>query len=278
MNDLLKQDRSRNAAESAPLRLSRRRAFAPAHGFTLVELLVTISIIGVLLSLLAPALVRTIGSARGFKCVTSLRAVAFDFALFADQNMHGPRGADAALNNRFRIATFQESEYGIDEFWAFGDLDLVTLEADDAGNHMRCSEMSGAITLSRNKPCTAAGSMAPPQNVSYGFNARLNRIEVNGPFGPAAQTALLSHEILERGDVPLLWDVDGAQAYQQGVNTPQFSAPAMESQFLYANNRHWFPAMRHNGAMNVAFVGGHVLTTRTPLEEPGWLWGYQPPQ
>lgn len=245
-------------------------------GFTLVELMVTIAIIGVLLSLLAPALQRTIASARGFKCQTTLRNIAFDFALFADPTVHGSRGADAQLSNRFRIATFQESEYGSDEFWTHGNASEVTFEAGDRLDHMRCTEVSGAVTLRRNLPCTTAGSIGPSPHVSFGFNARLNRVETQGPFGIQATPVFLTSDIMQESDVPLLWDVDGALAQSKGVLTPQFSAPALDSQFLYVNDKHWFPAMRHGGAMNVAFVGGHVISTRAPLEEPGWRWDYSP--
>src|SRR5690606_24251731 len=57
----------------------------PRRGFTIVELLVTISIVAVLLSLLAPAIRSTIGASRGFKCTMALRAVAMDFVLYADE-------------------------------------------------------------------------------------------------------------------------------------------------------------------------------------------------
>lgn len=238
--------------------------------------MVTVAIIGVLLSLLAPALQRTIGSARGFKCQAALRNVAFDFALFADPAIHPSRGADAQHNNRFRISTFQESEYGIDEFWSHGDQAQVTIEPGESLDHMRCSEVAGAMTISRNVPCTDAGSIGPAQNVSYGFNARLNRIEVTAPWGIQSEPVLLTHEIMESPDVPLLWDVDGAHALANGVNTPQFSTPTLDMQYLYGNDRFWFPGKRHNGSVNVAFIGGHVLSSRQPLEEAGWQWGFAP--
>lgn len=266
----------RSLTERAAPATSPPAHFTAPRAFTLVEMLVTIAIIGVLLSLLAPALQRTIGSARGFKCQTALRNIAFDFALFADPAIHGSRGSDAQFNNRFRLATFQESEYGIDEFWAHGANSQVTIEAGAQLDHMRCAEVSGPITLKQNVPCTTGGSIGPVANVSFGFNARLNRAEVSTAFGVQAQAVLLAPDILEQTDVPLVWDVDGAAAQAKGVATPQFSAPAMDSVYLYANNKHWFPGTRHNGALNVAFVGGHVVSSRQPLEESGWRWDYAP--
>lgn len=249
---------------------------AGARGFTLIELAVTIGIIALLLSLLAPALRRTIGSARGFKCQATLRNLAFDFTLFADPRLHGPRGQDTQFNGRFRLSTFQESEYGIDEFWRFNDADTVTFEAGDSSDPLRCPEVAGALSLHRNTPCTSAGALTPPQHISYGFNSRLHRIEVNGQFGPVAQPVFLSSDILQHPDVPLAWDVDGVLALAKGSLIPQFSAPALDSIFLYVNDSAWWPALRHNGAVNVAFIDGSVRSSHQPLDEPGWRWGYSP--
>lgn len=190
--------------------------------------------------------------------------------------MHGPRGDDKRFNGRFRLATFQESEYGIDEFWAFGNSTSVTLEAGDSSDHLRCPEVAGALTLKRNAPCTSVGALMPPQHVSYGFNSRLHRAEVNGPFGVSANPVFMSSEILQNPNVPLAWDVDGAASLAGGNLTPQFSAPALDSLYLYANDRAWKPARRHNNSMNVAFVDGSVRSTRDPLNESSWKWSYVP--
>jgi prepilin-type processing-associated H-X9-DG protein len=91
----------------------------------------------------------------------------------------------------------------------------------------------------------------------------------------AVKTAL-THRILDVTGVPLVWDVDGRAAVAKGVN-PVFSAPSLDSVAVYANDRYWFPGTRHNGSMNVAFVGGHVLTTMRPIQDFGaGAWGFQP--
>lgn len=244
--------------------------------FTLVELMVSIAIIAVLLALFSPALGGALDAARNVKCQASLRTVAADFSHFADQTIHPDRGDDNQLRTRFRLSTFQEQAYAIDEFWAYGAAEEHELTESNESDPMRCASVSGAVRIAKHQACTSSGALNPPQNISYGFNARLHRAEVDGPGGfPLPRPVLLTGEILEQPDVPLLWDVDGREAFQKGV-LPQFTAPSLDSKAVYANDRFWFPGFRHGGVINVAFVGGHVLSTKKPLEESAWRWDYQP--
>ena len=72
-----------------------------------------------------------------------------------------------------------------------------------------------------------------------------------------------------------LFDGDGERARQLGV-PPVYAAPALDSQAVFVNDQFWFPGFRHNGAMNVVFMDGHVAASAQPLDEAGWRWGYQP--
>jgi len=248
------------------------------RGFTLVELLISIAIIAVLLSVLLPALSRTIGAARGFRCQVSLRSIAFDFTVFADDQLHGDRGSDAADvgPRRFRLETFQESQYGLDEFWRWDNPYAYTLPDAAKNDPMRCSEVKGAITLTNGMPCSSA--IDPPRNVSFGFNMRLHRAETFGPDGQwRLSSVVLSGGLLSQASakVPLVWDVDGATAEQRGAS-PVFSAPGAGSPGPYSGDGYWFPARRHNGATNCALLDGSVSTFSKSPAETGWDWSYQP--
>lgn len=243
--------------------------------FTLVELLVAIGVIAALMGVLLPAVSMALSTARGFRCQMSMRAVAFDFQIFADEMLHGDRGDDHRTRD-FRLETFQESQYGVDEFWRWGD-DLVQMELPDAvgNNPMRCPSVGTSLVLRRNLAC-GSGAVGPPQSVSYGFNMRLDRAEVIDASGrPRAVPVRLLPGIVQHADVPLLIDVDGQLAFERG-SQPIFTAPTLDSQGLYADDRFWYAARRHAGRANAAFLDGHVGSSSDPANEPGWRWDFQP--
>lgn len=244
------------------------------RAFTLIELLITIAIIAILSSLLLPALGGARTAARGFRCQMAQRAVAFDFSIYADDQLHGDRGDDDQLRRgRFRVETFQESQYGISEFWSWGSRQVVELPFEGS-DPMRCPEVDGEVVLRRNAPCSEGG-VAPPEHISYGFNLRLHMAEIDKGGRIRVQRVELTSEILEHPSVPLMWDVDGEIAKRNDVS-PVFSAPSLDSRGPFARDRYWFPAMRHGGSANFALMDGSVMATRTPLREEGWDWAFQP--
>ena len=241
------------------------------RAFTLIELLVSVAIIAVLIGLVLPAVSAAMKNARGFRCQMGLRSVAFDFSLFADDQLHGDRGTDTSAfgSHRFSLETFQESQYRIDEFWGWGNTLAYTVPDRSGRDPMRCSEVRGELTLVKNKACSS-GALIPPKNVSFAFNARLWRPEVQG----SAVFTTLTSAILDHPEVPLVWDADAGSAVAKGVS-PVFSTPSLGSKGAYADDEFWFPGQRHGGAMNVAFIGGHVESTSSPITQ-AWPWGFQP--
>jgi len=251
--------------------------------FTLVELLIVIAIVAVLLALIFPAIRGTLAAARSFRCQSSQRTIAFDFTVFADDQLHGDRGNDGVeLRNRalFRAETFQNSQYGTNEFWTYGEnVPTHTVPDTQGRDPMRCAEVDGNIKLTRALSCSIGG-VAPSKNVSYGLNIRLHWSEKRAAAG-LSYGVVLSNRILDGygivppSSLPLMMDVDGAAAAVRGTN-PVFVGPSLDSTTLFADNRFWFPGVRHNGTMNVAFMDGHVKATHRPLLE-GWAWGFEPP-
>ncbi|MCA9304153.1 MAG: prepilin-type N-terminal cleavage/methylation domain-containing protein [Phycisphaerales bacterium] len=238
-------------------------------------MLVVIAVVATLFGILLPMLSGSIERARMFKCQMSQRTVAFDFQIFADDQLHGDRGEDSGRST-FRIETFQESQYGVDEFWRWGG-DQQTHETPDSNGNdpMRCPSVRDPVTLRNNVACSS-GAVGPPQNISFGFNSRLDRAEIVDSHGrPRAVKARLHPSVVQESNVPLLIDVDGQRAFMIGAN-PIYTAPSLDSFGPYAGDRVWFPGLRHNGQANAAFMDGHVASSSTPDEEAGWRWDYQP--
>jgi prepilin-type N-terminal cleavage/methylation domain-containing protein/prepilin-type processing-associated H-X9-DG protein len=243
-------------------------------GFTLIELMIVVAIIAVLIGILSPAIHGAIVRARSFKCQMAQRSVAFDFQIFADPQLHGDRGDDGD-GATFSIETFQESQYGVDEFWLWGDAGAVDLPDAQGNDPMRCPDVREALTLRNNLACSN-GAVGPSASVSFGFNARLHRAETIDSRGrPRAELVSLRSDILNHANVPLLIDVDGQRASELGVN-PVYTAPSLDSQAVYANDRVWFPGLRHGGKANIAFMDGHVESSADPENMPGIDWAYQP--
>ncbi len=244
-------------------------------GFTLVELLVVISIIALLLAILGTALGKVSCATKSFVCKNNLKTVAFEFSLFADDYSHGHRGeSDQTGRSGFYVTDFQESLYGVDEFW---DLGVVTEAAYKPSRQpLICPAGPQFLERQQGQPCQSA--VNPQKNVSIGFNMRL--LSANVQHYPSGwwvlQDVRLDSRILEHPAVPLAFDVDGEKAVKRR-KYPFYSVPAVDEAGLYATDQFWFPASRHGEQLNACFIGGYVLSSGNPAHEPGWDWGYQPP-
>src|SRR5271169_6149273 len=67
---------------------SERAALARA-GFTLVELVVEIAMVGLLAMMLAPTMARTKPNSAAFQCQNNLRQLSFAWKMYADDNNGG---------------------------------------------------------------------------------------------------------------------------------------------------------------------------------------------
>ena len=244
-------------------------------GFTLVELLVVLAVIGLLLALLLPALASVKSEMRTLKCSSNLRSICFKFQLFASGQSENGRGDSEVLGpNRFFISDFVESIYRIDEFWDAPDSSFDRLQASN--DIALCPAGAKSVQRRRGMPCSSA-AVGPTENVSLAFNMRLYRAEVefNGQpvLAPSAATRVRI-DVLDHQHVPLVMDGDGKLAEERSVE-PFFIAPPPTSGVgPYAPGRWWMPATRHRQKTQVGFVGGHVLSSATP-ERERWDWSYQ---
>jgi len=245
------------------------------NSFTLVELLVVVTIIAILTAVLGATLTRVRQATKSYMCKNKLKTVAFEFGLFADDYSHGDRGeTDRRRLGGFYVQDFQEKLYRVDEFWELPASNSVTYTA--AREPLICASGPQYLQRQAGFPCDSA--VNPKQNVSLGFNMRLHLASLQQPVTGwwVLRDVRLTARVLERPSAPLAFDVDGAAADQRR-RLPFYSAPPAGDPGRYGDGLFWFPALRHEREMNVGFVGGHVSASRRPLAEPGWDWKYQPP-
>lgn len=252
---------------------SPRNRVRPHRGLTLMELLVVVAIIGMLLAVLLPALSLVRSQAKKVRCMVNLRTVAFDFRLFADDYSYATRGdSDHRADRRFRFEDFVDSQYKIEEFWSGWPGQTQSMSA--AKEPTMCPAGRPLLKRVAGKPCKAQ-AVTPLENVSYGFNGRLDREAVWFHGRIRMAPAYLDSGVLESGRIPIAFDIDGRTAVERD-KLPYFSAPPGAIEDAYHSGEYWFPSIRHAGRMNVAFTGGHVLSSADPLREAEWAWQYQP--
>ncbi len=249
--------------------------FVGAHrAFTLIELLVVVAVIASLIAILLPALKSVRDQARGLHCASNLRNITMEFQFFANgQSSTGQGDSEKLGPTRFRIGDFLDSVYRIDEFWDINDQDVGKLSASK--DVSLCPAGARTLTKKRGFQC-GNDSLYPPESVSFAFNMRLHRAVVKiGPNELLAPVRLTSvrADVQNHPYVPLVMDVDGKKAAEKGME-PFYIAPGLEgTNNPYSTNRFWMPSGRHNKRTNVAFVGGHVLSSKNPEKEV-WNWGY----
>lgn len=232
------------------------------------------AVISVVFAILLPALSSVRSTAKTVICSSNMKTLAMEFQFFATGEVATGKGDSAQLPvNRFWINDFQDSQYGLDEFWDAGEASVATLIATD--KLVLCPAGAPQLIKRRGFPC-GRKAIEPIRDVSVGFNMRLYRavFDVKGKKLLASPLATrVSPRILDRSHVPLAMDVDGAQAEGRGLE-PFYTAPPGAMDDPYARARYWFPARRHGGKTVVGFIGGHVLSSGDPASEK-WDWTFQ---
>lgn len=245
------------------------------RAFTLIEMLVVISIISLLIAILLPAINSVRSASKTIVCSANMKTIVMEFRFFADGTSASGRGDSESLGrNRFSINDFQDSLYHLDEFWDRGEKTVGTL--DNQKEIILCPASAPRLTKRKGLPC-GREAVGPVEDISLAINMRLYRavFEVKGKRLLASPSAThVSSRILDHPYVPLIMDVDGRDASNQGVDPFYMAPPLNNVDDPYMKGRYWSPSRRHGGKTVVGFVGGHVLSSPHP-EKERWNWRYQ---
>lgn len=266
---------SRRAGAYAVCVKHRTKSRRSLRAFTLIEMLVTISIIAVLLAILLPAISSARQAAKTIVCSSNMKTIVMEFGFFADGTSEGGQGDSEALGGtRFRINDFQDSLYHLDEFWDRGEDTVGSL--NNSKELALCPAGAPSLTKRRGLPC-GREAVGPVEDVSLAVNMRLYRavFDFKGKQLLASPSAThVSAKILDHPYVPLIMDADGRAAASKGVDPFYMAPPLKDTDDPYSDGRYWSPSDRHAGKTVVGFIGGHVLRSEKP-EEERWEWSYQ---
>jgi prepilin-type N-terminal cleavage/methylation domain-containing protein/prepilin-type processing-associated H-X9-DG protein len=159
------------------------RKTEPSYGFTLVELLVVITIIGILIALLLPAVQAAREAARRIQCTNNVKQVALAFHMYQDANAIFPPGY-GIMKDPYGSGGFSGLE------WTWADRLFVYLEQPGAADAIDWTVNAGGY-LQKTWPALSAKITAllcpsdptNAQNVAMSSGPGFGRTCYGGNFG-----------------------------------------------------------------------------------------------
>ena len=226
-------------------------SFARRAGFTLVELLVVVAIIGILASLLLPALAASQAKARGIFCQNNNKQLALGWLMYADDHSQGLPYNLAGAAARTNIN------------WAAGMLDWELTSDNTNLADLTEAALGSYLAKAANIYRCPADSVLSRLQTAAGWSSRTRSYSMNASVGDA-------------GDLTSSGVNTNNPGYVQFFRLTDIPAPARIFVFLdehpdsisdgYFVNRSYYPewirlpASWHNGAATFSFADGHTET------------------
>ena len=220
-------------------------------GFTLVELVVVVAMVGLLATMLAPTLARTKPNSASFQCQNNLRQLAFAWKMYADDN------SGNLVYNRDGMVGYSAGN----EAWVGGwRYDIPGTDSTNTGSlidhnkYPYCAFLGPYIKTPLPFKCPADRSTAP---MAGGPMPRVRSVSMNNHVGTESRT-WTANSI--KYPVCTKFDQIKSPAYmfvvlderEDSINDPSFfSDPDTPYQVV-----DW-PASYHNNAGGFSFADGH---------------------
>jgi prepilin-type N-terminal cleavage/methylation domain-containing protein/prepilin-type processing-associated H-X9-DG protein len=229
------------------------------RGFTLVELLVVIAIIGILASLLLPALARSKTQAQQVYCLNNHRQLNLALTMYAGDN------EDLLPYNLGASEIYQNIADGLKHNWANSLLDWTLAESNT--NTLLNTEAALGSYVGRNNRVFRCPSDSSVSEIQRGARwiARSRTISLNAMVGDAGSFLTASgnsnnpsyHQYRKLGEFTAASDIfTFIEEHPDSINDGYFLNRARRYEW---ND---LPASFHNGAANIAYGDGHVESHR----------------
>ena len=226
---------------SAPIACPSSR---PPAGFTIIELLVVISIIALLIGLLLPALGRARDSAKAVKCLSNMRSLGQAITLYhADERLTFPQPAQetTALG---AVAAGESLWFNAIDYY----LQQTSRNYSSSNTAERNYEQFKQDPVWLDLPDDAAGSTPDQRNMqTIKMNAFFGHTNLSTPTGGAAVAWFRLTKVPNPASTVLF--VDG-----RAHDTPSETSGNVDGNEFHANPT--FVGVRHNDGANLASADG----------------------
>jgi prepilin-type N-terminal cleavage/methylation domain-containing protein/prepilin-type processing-associated H-X9-DG protein len=220
------------------------RPLSGPAGFTLVELLIVIAIIGVLASLLLPALANAKRQARAAQCMCNLRQLGIALHLYTQDDNHYPLATADGIQGAWQAAlhTLAPDKIFYCPMWI------------PASSNFSAIFNLGTQSITPHYGYNALGAVwkgSPPVNPGLGGDLNLN----NGSRQPtSANHVIIPAQMISIGDSATFIDaIFGAQPQSNIPDQIYIAFPYIVQPMGYVGVGDW-----HDGGANMLFCDAHV--------------------